>query len=243
MSQQIIPEIRHLRTLIERLPEKGGDSAASVVIPLFAEIVGVDNDYESLSLLYRALDHLPALIADKFPEKGRRAAALGVVEQLKDGFSPLKLARPYPEFGPRHGRALKRQLEVFPILEDLEFDTENLKAQTTTIVSEIEKMRLKVGNADDLSDASRTFLNAQLALMERAVLRFETTGVGPFRDSVLTAFGKIYLELSAADSKSVVAKELIDNLLRLYGLLQAGGDILKLTGPVISGLLNGPSNT
>lgn len=241
MSETTLPEIQRLRALIEQLPEKGGDSAASVIIPLYAKISGVEGDYETLALLYRTLDRLPELITEKYPEKGRRAAAIGVVEQLKENLSPTKLARPYPEFFSRHGRALRRQLDVFPVLEDIAFDSDALMSQATTIVAELEKMRAKVGSADDLSDASRSFLNAQLALMERAVLRFETTGVGPFRDSVFTAFGKIYVELAVSNPKSPSTKELIDNLLRLYGLFQAGGDLARLTGPIISGLLNGPA--
>ena len=240
MSSAILPELQHLRKLLESLPEKGGDSAMSVIIPIYSEITGADSDFAALALLYRTLDQLPEIVTEKFPEKGRRAAALGVVEQFKDHLSPLKLARPYPEYFSRHGRPLLKQLAIFPILEDIEFDSDGLAGQATSIISEIEKMRAKIDKANDLSDASRSFLGAQLVLLERAVLRFETTGVGPFRDSVFSSVGKIYIELAVANPDSTSAKDLMDDFLRLYGLFQAGGDILKLTGPVIAGLLSAP---
>jgi hypothetical protein len=242
MSDSILPEITHLRALIERLPEKGGDSAASVIVPLYGEITGINGDYAVISSLYRTLDHLPNVITDSFPEKGRRAAAIGVIEQVKENLSPLRLARPYPEFYSRHGRALKRQLEIFPILEDLSFDSVALAGQVPSIVAEIEKLKAKVGVAEDISDATRIFLNAQLIILERALLKFEVTGVGPFRDVIFSSIGKVYIELAVSNGDKPSAVELMDQFLRVYGLFQAGGELLKLGGPLIAGLLGAPDS-
>lgn len=241
MTTDALIEIQYLKQLIETLPASGSGSAMNVVMGAYGKIASIDDEYEAFLSFYKVLGSLPSIVEEKFPEKGRRAAALHIVEKMKDAFSPFKLSMGYSDFRGSYINSIRGIIFLMPILEDICFDASALVSNTDNIISEIDNIRKKVGISSDISDATRFFVDGQLILLERALLKFQSGGVGPFRDCVFTSIGKVYIELQSADSKSSSVKEIMDGVLRIYGLMQVGGDILKLSGPVISGLLAAPS--
>lgn len=241
---KILPEVARLQTLLDGFVPNDSvakQSALFLVVERYADIVGDVTTEDALYLLLRSLNDLPDLIVQQFPEGGRRKTALTVVDRLKAIFSPRLLAQSYENFLARTATDRAIASSAIALMEDINFDGESLLAKTVEVVEEVAKVREKILQSDCLSDASKIFLSAQFELIERSVLRFEVSGVGPFRDSIFTSIGKIFVELKGQGSDSkVVAKELIDDLLRIYGLLQVGGDLAKLTAPLVMMALPGP---
>ncbi len=241
MTEHILPELVHLRALLASLPPKGGsENTATVVVPLYANIIAEEDEFSALLSLYTSIDSLVELVEIKFPERGRKAAALAAIESIKALFSPRSLGRPYNEFAAVLKNKTSQILSFLPILEDIEFDSDSLTVNKANIFTEIEAARDRLASNSDLSDGSRRFLNAQFILMEKALVRFEKDGVGNFSASVYSAIGRIYIELRDEDHTKSGVKDVIDDVLRIHGLMQAGGDILKLSGPFIAGLLSAP---
>ena len=241
MTDDILPELQHIKSLIEALPRKGGGEIASVVVAqLYGQIIDEPNDFKAFFSLCNSIEGLRNLIEIRFPERGRKAAALSVVSQLQELFSPAAIGRPYNEFVQILRPMSDRIIDVFPLLEDIEFRSADLSAHKADIFEEIEKARDRLSSNADLSDGGRKFINAQFLLLEKALSRFEKDGVGSFSASVYSTIGRIYIELKNEDTSKAGVGEVLDTVLKIHGLLQVGGDILKLSGPFISGLLEGP---
>ena len=241
MTDEILPELQHIKSLIETLPRKGGAEIAFVVVTqTYGKIIDEPDNFRAFFSLCQSIECLRNLVEIRFPERGRKAAALSVLSQLQELFSPAVIGRPYAEFSQIFRARSERIIDVFPILEDIEFRSADLSARKTDIFDEIERARDRLSSNSDLPDASRKFINAQFLLLEKALSRFEKDGVGSFSSSVYSTIGRIYIELKNEDFSKPGVSEVLDTVLKIHGLMQVGGDLLKLSGPFISGLLEGP---
>ena len=216
--------------------------AATVLAAEFSRLGNLGSQYDGLLGLLSAVDSISPLIEEQFSEAGRKSAAISVVDRLKTIFSPKNLSLNCESFLSSTQVDRLFVQAILPLLEDIRFDSSSLSASTTDIVQEINDFRVKIHKSDGLSHASKLVVDAQLSLMERSLLRFSETGVGPFRISVMSSMGRIFVELqrNPENSKSAV-KDVIDDVLRVYGLLEAGGNLLTLAAPVAVKLLTGPN--
>jgi hypothetical protein len=244
--RETLPDITRLKMLIEGLhsdPSPSKTSALNVIVVRYAALIGDDvSPEDGLYFLLRSINELPSIIEQQFPEGGRKKAAMNVVSTLRSIFSPRLLSQPFETYLVRTDTERVVILSAISLLEDIEFDSEKLLMHGVEIVSEIGRIREKINAAEALSHSSKLVLNAQFELIERAVLRFETSGVGPFRDAVFTSVGKVFIELQGQGGEAkVVSRAILDDLLRLYGLLQMGGDLVRLAAPPVLAALGAPT--
>lgn len=244
--REALPDIIRLQQLVEGL---GTDAAVAkqialgVVIPRYAVLLGEGVSQEdALYFLVKSINELPELIDQQFPEGGRKKVALNVVERLRAVFSPKMLSHIYENFLTRTNTDRVVVLSGISLLEDIQFDSSALLTHSVEIISEIGKIREKIMSSESLGHSSKLVLNAQFELMERAVLRFETSGVGPFRDAIFTSVGKVFIELQGQSGEAkVISRAILDDLLRLYDLLKMGGDLVRLAAPPVLAALSAPA--
>lgn len=232
-----LPEILHLKALLESLENVPDNhrkrGAGRIIAEQFASITGTENLFDAYARLVAVIQNLSSLADEQFPEAGRKAAAYVGIGGLKGIFSPINLAIPFDQFLSNTDTDRRFLSATILLFDDVRFDSGALLSKATDIVSEIDALKEKIAKNDGLSHASKLIIGAQLTLIERSLLKVNSDGVGPFRDSVFTSIGRIYVELRGNNENDKIAsRETLDDLLRIYGLLEAGGTLLSLGAPV-----------
>lgn len=239
-----LPELARIESLLNTIIGSAGATAPALEVFLGRCHAEFDNRSTSTSYnsLQASISGISDIVREKFQEPGRRQVALNLIRILEEIFGVEAFQGTWADYQKRVRRDASSALNMMPLLQDLSFDSDRLLADRLSIIQQIEKLKSKIGIEENISDPAKTVLLAQLRLLEQSLEKFETTGVGPFRQSIFTVFGRVVLELEREENLSTAGKrELVDDVLRVYGLMQAGGDLLKLGGPVISGLLAAPT--
>lgn len=237
MEAKPLPELQWLAALTRDL--LGSSSGAPAMIVVSTKYAAITETTPAIAFqeLYRAILSLPALIAE-MPPGGTRTVASKVVERFQELLDPETLSLDFNAYVKKHRTGLIFIDGAIAVLEDFRYDGSAFLASEVDLYAALAAMKDRFGAAESLSDASKTVLNGQLDLLAACVQRFQTSGVGPFRASVFSVYGRIKFELEndsklRADDK----KAILDDLLRWYDLAEAGGSLLRLGGTVISGLL------
>lgn len=246
MSESI-SEIRNLKKLLNELPEKVGANNSKKVVgtfvaETFAPICGAEDHFGAMHALTNSIEKLPEIVCDQFQQGGRQQAALAIIQKLRSIFSPKNLDHSFENFLAATAVDRNVVLTMLPLLEDIRFDEAALNAKANDIVSEIEAFRSKLMMNGGLSHASKVVVDAQISLMERSILKFSETGVGRFRDSIFSSVGRIVIELQTnAGNEKIAVRTTLDDVLRIYGLMEAGGNLITLAAPTAIKLLTGPA--
>jgi hypothetical protein len=237
MEAKTLPEVESITALITGLRHNGESQqpAIALISTLFAGDKASPAD--GLLELIRVVNYLPALVAD-LPPGGPQRVGANVAERIKRLVDPETLGMETRAYVKRNLSNFEFIEDTIHIFHDMHFDGEAFIAKTADLYSFIDEMKGKFGLSESLSDASKTVLFAQLDLLRSSVHRFQTSGVGPFRDSVFSIYGRIVLELNADKTVTETDKrQIIDEFLRFYDLSQAVGSLLKLGAPFIAGYL------
>lgn len=231
MEAQPLPEVAWLHTLAVRLiAAKSETPAVHFISDVYAEIVGIPDRRMAFRQLMSTVERLESLV-EEIESPGARKTGWRVVNALGELFDPPALAISMTNF--RNSNLAKLQLIEAAIssLEDLRYNGSTLEAQTVDFLTAIDELKAKFAASDEISEASKIVLRSQLDLLAKSLNRFSTSGVGPFRESVFCAFGRIVIELKGDSATSKLGyNEVMDGMLRLYGMAEAGGTILRLTG-------------
>jgi hypothetical protein len=242
MATLPLPDIQDIADLVRRIKE--APDLAQPAVAVVAELFRTDKQLAPALCLVELVRLVNALegVAVDLPEGGTRDVGNHVVDAIKALLDPQTLGEEFRQYRKRHAVDLEFVSRSLPLFRDLSYDGGALAASNSEIYAAIDAMKSKLGSYDGLSDASKTVLSAQLDLLAKSVHRFQTSGVGPFRDAVFSIYGKIRLQLdNDSDTSKDVKREVADDILRIYGLLQIGGGLLKLGGPVVAGLLGAPN--
>lgn len=238
-----LPEISYLKQLLVKLPDVIGPTnakraAAPIIAAEYAALSGAQDQFAGLSGLLGSIERLPNIITEQFDQDGRKQAAIAIVERIRNVFCPKNLALPAETFMSSTSLDQGIILSMLPLLEDIQFDSAALTAKTQDIFEEITAFRDKVGKVEGLSHASRVVIDAQMLAMERSLVRFTETGVGTFRESIFSSVGRIVVELQTnKNNEKLAIRETMDDVLRIYGLFEVGGNLLTLAAPVAVKLL------
>lgn len=237
----MLPEIQTIQLFLISLKQSAGSnqSALTTISDIWASMFQTNRTTGMLEFV-RLVQSLPSLVAE-IPSKGQRRVAEKLVGRIEKLLDPTALATDMKSYIGRQASNIEFIEESLPLFEDLTYESDSLIAKLPDIYAAIEGMKSKFGQSPDVSDASKIMLIAQLDLLTNSVHRFQNSGIGAFRDSIFTIYGRITIQLESDENTSAEQKrEIADDILRIYGVVQLGGDLLKLCGPVIAGLLAAP---
>ena len=237
-----LPEITRLASLLEALRGVRPTPSSLVLTTLNEQlaVLGFDREIALLELM-RTIDGLERIIPDIHSAAARRLAER-LIKRVQRLFSAENLVLETKTFLSQQRQQMEFVLENLELFDELKFDAASLPGAAPGLLAELEALKGRVAKSGELADASRVLVLAQLDLMGRSINRFDRTGVGPFRDSLFSIYGRIVVELQGEDKNDKeAAREIVDDVLRVINLVQAAGGALALSGPVIAGLLAGPS--
>ncbi len=239
--KQVVTEVEHLRALLDSLESRETKNSALVEIAnIYGSIIEEGDASRAYVALFSSLDQIEQIANEHFIG-GQKSVAENAINELRRLFGLEASRHPYNDYiGVRRTHIATVRL-VFPILTDLSFDLISLQAKLPDAISEIQRFKDRISLHDDVSDQLKTVLFAQIDLMEKSLVRVQERGIGEFRHSVFTTFGRIYLELRAnSEVSDKTSKEIVDDFLRIYQVFEAGGSLLQLGAPVIRGLIGAP---
>lgn len=243
MSQSL-PEIGHLVALLDWLdtgPANAKRGVASQIATWYGGHISIEDQFEAHASLVAIIHSLPALIEEQFGEDGRRTTALATVEKLRNILSPQIMAHAMDAFLSVTVNDRQFVKATLPLFQDMRFGVAEFEAGVPEILKKISEFRANLQKSEGLSHASLVVIDAQMAIVERSVEKFSTGGVGGFRDAIFTSIGKIIVELKTNDSNSEAAvREVLDDVIRIYDVLEIGGKLVKIGAPVIAGYLAAP---
>jgi hypothetical protein len=240
METKIAPEILNIEAWLETILAR--TSKLPAILEISQAYAGVAQTSEEASFreLIRVVDSLPNLLGE-LPTDPSRKVATSVIERLNRLLDPKALGHEFGTWRNYHRANIDYIQSSIVIFHDLKFDSEIFLSKTPNLYEEIDKLRAKFASSDDISEPSKIVLRAQLDLLKKGVNRFQTSGVGAFRDSIFSIYGRITIQLEADKSISPAKKrEIADDILRVWDIAQMGGDLLKLAGPAIAGYLAAP---
>jgi len=243
VTSPALPEVQRFIGVLDHLLAAAPDKqrALDQLAVASAHAGGPGDTTGAFVTLMTSLDSLEGMVQERFSESGRREAALHLIQLTRSLLDLDDLVHPWEAYRARRYSVMQSARGMFVLLSDLKFDGEALLEKSLTLSEEISSLKKKFAGDDELSDAARAVLFCQLDLLHRSVARFQTSGVGPFRDSIFSSVGRIYIELAQDSGVSPdKVRSVIDDMLRVVNLAQVGGSILKLSGPVIAGLIEGP---
>lgn len=236
MASAPVPEIEALKALIHGLQRQQPNAHVLNVM----ESLWPSPDGHHLVDLMVVVDSLKRLAAD-LPTGPTQDMGVRTALAVQRLFTSDRLARNVGEF-----RAVaKSDLDIIEhslgIFDHARSDVDGFKSNVEKLNVELDKLSVHF-NKSDLSDASKSVLMAQIRLLKNSIERFDAGSVLPFRDSAYSVIGRVVIEIQK-DTKASPAdkRKLIDEAMRLYGILEAAGNILSLVAPVISGYLDAPS--
>ncbi|MBI1405197.1 MAG: hypothetical protein GC145_03615 [Caulobacter sp.] len=237
-------EVRNLAAFLSKIESRGSKNNALVELAvIFGEVIGEEDPSKSYRDLLGSLDRIEEVASERALGSGYATVLRNVIADIRDLVGLKASQYSYGEFIQGYKGQIKNIRSTFPILMDLQYDENALISRAPDIISELQKFKSRISTHDDVNDNLRVVLFAQVDLMEKSLTTLTTKGVGSFRHSVFTAFGRIVLELkSDPNIKAGTAKEIVDDFLRVYGIMEAAGSLLSLGAPVIAGLLSAPAS-
>ncbi len=239
MDSTIAPEISSLEAFLAEL-----SSATSANVPTLQIIARAYNAThpsvdDPIKDLMRVLFALPTM-AVEMPRGAVQKTAQKCLESLSNAFSTDALTGDWATFKRNYQRDIDISLATITIFHDVKFDAVAFSTKKADVAESIEKLE-EAFHTSGMSHQSLSIVSAQIQLLKNSLTRFETTGVGPFRDSYFSILGRVVIEIHK-DEKIDDQKraELVKSFLAVAGVISTIGDIASLTGPVISGFLTGP---
>lgn len=185
----------------------------------------------SLERLVLELDSTPA-----------RRTAQKTVDTIVRVFTASNLTGTVNDFRKQHRTELHFIENTLDLLQDLSVDKEKFSSSIANIEEEIDQISAKFLKSS-LSDASKSVLMAQLQLLKNSAKRFDGGQVGPFRDSAFSTIGRVVIQIRKdSNIPDADKREMIDDALRLYDVIEKGGNLLSLAAPFIAGYLMAPGS-
>lgn len=232
MSTTVTPEVAALEQFLTQLT--GIPSSTPMLSAI--ETYWPTSAPNKLMDVMRSLNALEQIISE-LPNAGMRKIAEKTVAGLIVAFSPQNLLRDIAGFRSALSNEIhlaKSNLELF---HDLQMDRDKLINSAEEIEKSIEDL-IDVFAKSEMSDSSKSVILAQMELLKKSIDRFNKGTVGPFRDSAFSVIGRVVIQIHGDTKlKSEDARKLVDDVLRLAGLIDAGSKVLTLAAPHIAGLL------
>jgi hypothetical protein len=240
MDMLVAPEITALEAFLTALKnEKGTNAPALAVIgAVFRQTHPEAGD--SLHDLMRVLFSLPTLVAE-MPKGGYQTTAKKALEALNKAFSVEAMSLDWANYRAQYYGSIDVALATISNFHDVTFDSAGFIEKSPDLYAAIERLGEQFGKTE-MSDASKSVLEAQLVLLRNSVGRFQATGVGPFRDSAYSILGRVVIQIhSDAKISADDRLKLVEDFLKVVSVVQTAGDLAKLVGPPIVKLLTGPA--
>lgn len=237
MSIAVTPEITALEKFIENLLAHG--SGNDIMVAAIQSCWPSDAPNKLLEF-FQVLASLEGL-AGELANPSMRRIALTTVNGLVESFSPSTMTRQVDWVRQRRAKELHLAQTNLGLFHELTIDRDIFRAQRPEFEAAIDDLGRKFG-ASSMSDASKSVLGAQLLLLRNSISRFDGDTVGPFRDSAYTIIGRLVIQIhndqrAATDDK----KEMIDDVLRVYDVIEKGSKVLTLGAAAAVLLLKGPA--
>jgi len=239
MDSAVAPEISALEAFLEELSERPPEGVPALRVISSAYHSTHESAEDPLRDLMRTLFSLPAMLLE-MPQGAFQKTAGKCLDALSEALSTEAMIGDWTSFKRSQQRNIDIALATITIFHDVKFDGPSFSAKKLDITESISQLKKAFFNSG-MSHQSISVINAQIQLLENSVSRFETTGVGPFRDSYFSVLGRVVIEIHKDEAIDDAKRaELVKNFLSVAGAISTVGDIVSLTGPVIAGLLTGP---
>lgn len=246
MSSNPLPEVATLIEIVSRIrmlesanAQVQQRPALGYVASIYAEVAddSVDNLFFGISEIIEALEQILPTIS---PPTVRQVAS-GVLSKIRLLFSPRALQLQSGQYWSIVTADITFVEGTIGLFLGTGFDIGPVLDRQVEIASELENLRGHIGKSDEVSDSIKTVLLAQVDLIEKSMARLKSAGVGPFKESVYSLFGRVSIEIANPKTAgSGDLRKVADDLLRIVGLIEAGGKLLQLSGIDPLKMLGGP---
>jgi hypothetical protein len=244
----MLPEIQTLSNLIQGMHESYSRSESVQKSPALNVLLEVwsSNGHQITATTFQeilAISSSPRGFLPFIKGRGAQSIAISAVDAIEACFSSAALRGNLQQWYIANRENVANIKTTISIFDDIDFDYSKVAENSAEINEALGGIRGRLAKLEGLSDASRTVLICQVDLIEKSFTRFQTHGVGAFRESVFSMYGRISVELKAAPDEKVATglKEAADDLLRVAGLIETASSVLQLIGPAALKLLTGPS--
>ncbi|WP_156449613.1 hypothetical protein [Caulobacter sp. CCH9-E1] len=237
MSTTVTPEVAALEQFLTQLTG----------IPSSTPMLTAIENYWPTSAPNKLMDVMRSLhaleqITSELPTAGMRRIAEKTIAGLVVAFSTQNLLRDISGFRAAMSNEIHLATSNLELFHDLKIDRDNLINSAEEIDRSIDDL-MELFAKSEMSDSSKSVISAQMELLKKSIDRFNKGTVGPFRDSAFSVIGRVVIQIHGDTKlKSEDARKLVDDVLRLAGLIDAGSKILTLAAPHIAGLLPPPSH-
>lgn len=235
MASAPVPEIEALKVFVNQLQRHQPNTHVLTAM----ESLWPSPNGDHLIELMVVVDSLKRLAAD-LPAGPTQNMGVRTAQAVQRLFTSDRLVRNVGDFrtvAKSDLDIIEHSLEIF---EHARSDVDGFKSNVDRLNVELDDLSEHF-NKSDLSDASKSVLMAQIQLLKNSIVRFDAGSVMPFRDSAFSVIGRVVIEIQKDPKASPADKrKLIDDAMRLYGILDAAGNVLSLVAPVISGYLDAP---
>lgn len=236
MSATIIPEVEAVETFIKAIrayPDPNHRMMTAI------EATWPSTTPNKLMEMMKVFSALEGFVAE-LPHSSVRRTAQRTIEGLTRSFTASSLAQTVDNFRNACDNELHLAENTLELLHDLTIDRDEFEKNIPDFESAIDSLCGQFG-ASSLSDASKSILTAQMQLLKNSVKRFSEGGVGPFRDSAFSIIGRVVIQIRNDPTlPSSEKRQMVDDALRLYDVVEKGGKVLSLAAPLVVALLTGP---
>jgi len=241
----VLPEISRLKALLYWLENEAKPSNRPTIIQIakwYGDQTGNDDLFVAYAELVELVRSLPELVSEQFGEDGRRSTARAIIQRIHNILSPGNVHATMDAFLTATMNDRIFVGATLPLLEDIKFGGDAISQSAPDIIEFVGKFRSDIQSVKGLSHASMIVIDAQLAALERSVLKFSSGTVGKFRSEIFTSIGKIIVELKTnSENTDVAVSQVVDGVMKVYSLFEIGGSLIQIGAPIISGLLPAPS--
>ncbi|PTT78636.1 hypothetical protein DBR41_23010, partial [Pseudomonas sp. HMWF010] len=171
MDTKIIQEIKNLEDWVKVMRGMNGKQVAVMEFSqAYGSVVDIDAEIAFRDLL-RVVDGLPKLL-DDLPSEPTRRVAQAVIDRINRLLNPKHFTVDFGQWKNMHHANMEAIIESIPIFHELKFDGDLFISNATNIYAEIENLKEKFAKSDEISEASKIVLRAQLELLHKTVSRF-----------------------------------------------------------------------
>lgn len=234
-----LPEIQSIDRLLDDIKQMSGEPNVALALghqfASNAEIAPARGLLELMQLVCS----LRSLIPD-FPATGQRRVAERTIDRIERLFDPEPLSWNIKTFRNHFSSAIEQIKDNLPLFDDIGYD-ESISLTHIELIKHIANLRSKIASSEFISTETKSLILAQMDLLASSVNRFNTMGIGPFRDAVFLAYGKISIQLeSDKESRADEKRAIMDDIRQLHGLAEGNGNLRRLGTSTPVPRLSGP---
>lgn len=242
MSDSIPTELQVFSQLLEQMSVSAGDASPTIrCIAMELSRLTPNQSKDGARAIFDLIRSVEAVVDTHLIGSANQRSADRIKARMDDLFSVENLHLRYDSFQNANRHQILALHDMLTILDGATFDGPALSESKGKISEELERLIQDTMGTGEISTDLKDLVRAQLRLIQTTLDRFEIDGVTPFRQSIYCAVGVLTIELDRLPKAQQGAiRSIIDDIVRVKDMAETVGGALRLTGPIITGLLAAP---